>query len=275
APSLGRPDRRRRVAGQQGVHLLGHQVAAPGPGIHRRPRPAAGIAGPGRRRDHAPGARRGAAGPGAGGPRRADRGDRRAGGRAHAALGRRPSAVRGGSRRAGRPPGAGGGRPRRPGDRGLAAERGGRAGLRRHRARRRRTDRDAPGAPDRTGRWQHGRMTRLDYNALNDTIRYTMWSVFRVEPGRLGDDRTQAAGEATDFLKKLEDSGVVVRGVYDLAGLRADADYMVWWHAAEVEPLQAAYADLRRQTALGRASVPVWSQVAIHRPAEFNKSHVP
>jgi len=118
-------------------------------------------------------------------------------------------------------------------------------------------------------------MTRLDYNALNDTIRYTMWSVFRVEPGRLGDDRTQAAGEATDFLKKLEDSGVVVRGVYDLAGLRADADYMVWWHAAEVEPLQAAYADLRRQTALGRASVPVWSQVAIHRPAEFNKSHVP
>jgi chlorite dismutase len=117
--------------------------------------------------------------------------------------------------------------------------------------------------------------TRLDYNKLNDTIRYTMWSVFRVEPGKLGEDRTQAAGEAAEFLKKLEDSGVVVRGVYDLAGLRADADYMVWWHAAEIEPLQAAYADLRRQTALGRASIPVWSQVAIHRPAEFNKSHVP
>jgi chlorite dismutase len=117
--------------------------------------------------------------------------------------------------------------------------------------------------------------SRLDYNALNDTIRYTMWSVFRVEPGKLGEDRTQAAGEAAEFLKKLEDSGVVVRGVYDLAGLRADADYMVWWHAADIEPLQAAYADLRRQTALGRASVPVWSQVAIHRPAEFNKSHIP
>ncbi|MBO0877339.1 MAG: chlorite dismutase family protein, partial [Pseudonocardia sp.] len=26
---------------------------------------------------------------------------------------------------------------------------------------------------------------------------------------------------------------------------------------------------------LGRASAPVWSQVALHRPAEFNKSHVP
>ncbi|MBA2322738.1 MAG: chlorite dismutase family protein [Pseudonocardiales bacterium] len=117
--------------------------------------------------------------------------------------------------------------------------------------------------------------TRLDYNTLNDTIRYTMWSVFRVEPGRLGPDREGAAGEAAEFVKKLEDSDVVVRGVYDLAGLRADADYMVWWHAAEIEPLQAAYADLRRTTELGRASVPVWSQVALHRPAEFNKSHVP
>jgi chlorite dismutase len=50
---------------------------------------------------------------------------------------------------------------------------------------------------------------------------------------------------------------------------------MIWWHAAEVEALQAGYADLRRVTALGRASLPVWSAVALHRPAEFNKSHVP
>ena len=57
--------------------------------------------------------------------------------------------------------------------------------------------------------------------------------------------------------------------------MRADADYMIWWHAEDVEALQGAYADLRRTTALGRASVPVWSQVALHRPAEFNKSHVP
>jgi peroxiredoxin len=120
-----------------------------------------------------------------------------------------------------------------------------------------------------------GRMTRLDYAALNDTIRYTMWSVFRVEPGRLGEDRGAAASQAGEFLDALADKGVVVRGVYDLAGLRADADYLIWWHAADVEALQAAYADLRRTTALGRASVAVWSQVALHRPAEFNKSHVP
>ncbi|MFP5072863.1 hydrogen peroxide-dependent heme synthase [Pseudonocardia nantongensis] len=118
-------------------------------------------------------------------------------------------------------------------------------------------------------------MARVDVHAINDTIRYTMWSVFRVEPGRLGTDRAEAAREATEYLDSLANKDVVVRGVYDLTGVRHDADYMIWWHASEIESLQAAYSDLRRSTALGRSSVPVWSQTALHRPAEFNKSHVP
>ncbi|MGI5129667.1 hydrogen peroxide-dependent heme synthase [Pseudonocardia sp. CA-107938] len=118
-------------------------------------------------------------------------------------------------------------------------------------------------------------MARLDYAELNSTIRYTMWSVFRVRPGVLGDDRAGVAAETTAFLDALDGKGVTVRGVYDLTGLRADADFMIWWHADNVEALQAAYAELRRSTALGRASDAVWSQVALHRPAEFNKSHVP
>lgn len=59
------------------------------------------------------------------------------------------------------------------------------------------------------------------------------------------------------------------------AGLRADADFMIWWHAEKIEDLQAAYADFRRITELGQISNPVWSQAALHRPAEFNKSHIP
>ncbi|MEW2507369.1 hydrogen peroxide-dependent heme synthase [Amycolatopsis sp. CA-161197] len=117
-------------------------------------------------------------------------------------------------------------------------------------------------------------MARLNYNELNDTIRYTAWSVFRVEPGRLGEDRGTAGQETAEFLDGLADKGVVVRGVYDLSVLRADADYLVWWHAEEIEQVQAAYNGFRR-TPLGRASTPVWSQVALHRPAEFNKSHIP
>jgi hydrogen peroxide-dependent heme synthase len=117
-------------------------------------------------------------------------------------------------------------------------------------------------------------MARLNYAELNDTIRYTMWSVFRADQGRLGDDRGPAATEAQEYLDGLEGKGVTVRGVYDVAGLRHDADYLIWWHAESIEQLQAAYSGFRR-TAVGSASTPVWSQAALHRPAEFNKSHIP
>ena len=110
---------------------------------------------------------------------------------------------------------------------------------------------------------------------LNDTIRFTMWSVFRLRDV-LGDDADRAA-EATDleaFVEVLAEDDVVVRGIYDVSGLRADADVMVWWHAADSEQLQAAYNAFRR-TPFGRRLDPVWSQMALHRPAEFNKSHIP
>ncbi|MFC6287663.1 hydrogen peroxide-dependent heme synthase [Nocardioides sp. GCM10027113] len=109
---------------------------------------------------------------------------------------------------------------------------------------------------------------------LNDTIRYTMWSVFRLaEP--LGDtDRAAEADEVEKLLADLAEADVVVRGLYDVSGLRADADLMVWWHAADSEQLQQAYHRFRR-TAFGRRFEPVWSQMALHRPAEFNKSHIP
>ena len=49
---------------------------------------------------------------------------------------------------------------------------------------------------------------------------------------------------------------VTVRGFYDLSGMRADADLMVWWHAPTAEALQAAARSLRR-TAVGRSLQPV------------------
>lgn len=118
-------------------------------------------------------------------------------------------------------------------------------------------------------------MARLDYSALNSTLRYLMFSVYKVTPGVLGEDRAAAAKEAKVFFEGREDKGVAVRGVYDIAGMRADADFMVWTHAERIEDLQATYSDFRRTTALGKASFPVWSNTALHRPAEFNKSHVP
>jgi hydrogen peroxide-dependent heme synthase len=109
---------------------------------------------------------------------------------------------------------------------------------------------------------------------INEMVRYTMWSVFRVARP-LGDaPRDGVVSELDALLEQLAAKDVVVRGLYDVAGLRADADFMVWWHAESPDALQEAYSALRR-TALGRACEPVWSVMALHRPAEFNKSHVP
>lgn len=106
---------------------------------------------------------------------------------------------------------------------------------------------------------------------INEQQRYTMWSVFArteiVDPA-LADAALQQVAQAT------AGTDLVIRGFYDVAGLRADADLMVWWHATESETLQTAYHAFRA-TELGRTLEPVWSQLAGHRPAEFNKSHVP
>ena len=109
---------------------------------------------------------------------------------------------------------------------------------------------------------------------INASIRYTMWSVFRLRDV-LGDaDRTAEGAEVEKLFAELAEADTVVRGVYDVSGLRADADVMLWTHAATSEELQSAYHRFRR-TSFGARLDPVWSQMALHRPAEFNKSHVP
>ncbi len=118
-------------------------------------------------------------------------------------------------------------------------------------------------------------MARLDYKKLNSTLRYLMFSVFTVTPGQLGDDRDAVAADLETFLAKYEDTDVVVRGIYDVSGLRAEADFMIWTHAEHIEDLQGFYNEFRRTTLLGKASTTFWSNTALHRPAEFNKSHIP
>src|SRR5699024_2890451 len=113
----------------------------------------------------------------------------------------------------------------------------------------------------------------VDADRINREVRYAMYSVFRtVSP--LGADRETPAQEVEELLGTVAAEGTVVRGLYDVSGLRADADFMVWWHAETVEALQSAYQRLRR-TQLGAQLEPVWSNVAIHRPAEFNRAHIP
>jgi len=109
---------------------------------------------------------------------------------------------------------------------------------------------------------------------LNAEIRYVAYSVY-ASVEELGDaDRQAIAAEVREALAPLEAKGLVVRGTYDVSAFRADADLLVWWHAPTSELIQEAYAALRRSR-LGAALESVWSVMAIHRPSEFNKSHLP
>jgi chlorite dismutase len=109
---------------------------------------------------------------------------------------------------------------------------------------------------------------------LNKVIRYTAWSVFKaVKP--LGEgDRGALGAEVQALFDQLESKDVTIRGSYDISALRADADLMIWWHASSAEELQDAYSRFRR-TELGMHLEPVWSNMALHREAEFNSSHIP
>jgi chlorite dismutase len=109
---------------------------------------------------------------------------------------------------------------------------------------------------------------------LNRLIRYTTWSVFAVREQIADGNRPDLAAEVEGLFEELAGQDVTVRGTYDVSALRADADVMIWWHAPTAEAVQSAYNRFRR-TGLGRHLTPVWSVMALHRPAEFNKSHIP
>jgi len=100
---------------------------------------------------------------------------------------------------------------------------------------------------------------------------FAVWTVFR----RDASTTTSGTTEQIDSLvAHWADRGIVTRGFYDVSGLRADADVMVWLHADTAEALQQAIRELRR-TDLFRGLSVTWSSVGVHRDAEFNRSHVP
>ena len=132
----------------------------------------------------------------------------------------------------------------------------------------------APAVPAGAGSPAAGHVpTRVTARQINEQIRYTGWHVL-TRVADLDADAADATAELDALVAELATEDVVVRGFYDVSALRSDADLMVWWHAPTADALQSATRRLRR-TALGRATSPAWSAVGLHRPAEFNKGHVP
>ena len=108
---------------------------------------------------------------------------------------------------------------------------------------------------------------------LNDQMLYTMYAVFSVTTP-LPEDRTAIAADAQQFLDAALQKEVYTRGTYDVAGFKADAELLVWWTCPDVDVLQDTYNRFR-QSSLGRHLTPVWSSIGLHRPAEFNRNHIP
>lgn len=111
--------------------------------------------------------------------------------------------------------------------------------------------------------------SRVSARRINETLRYTCWAVFQRslrQPGNID--------ELTSALAQMQPADVVVRGLYDVSAMRADADLMVWLHGPTPESVQSAVRTLRRYGLADAASL-TWSAMGLHRPAEFNKGHVP
>ena len=115
--------------------------------------------------------------------------------------------------------------------------------------------------------------TNVDIDAINNGFHYGLTSVF--ETGApLPADEAERKALVEETLAAITPEGVELRGTYDLAGLRADADLLVWWLADDPLALQKAYRGLLASP-LGAYLIPVWSVMGQHTPAEFNTRHVP
>jgi chlorite dismutase len=102
---------------------------------------------------------------------------------------------------------------------------------------------------------------------------YTLWAVLR--RGRRTRKRAKASGEPlADAIRSVEQTGVTPRGLYDVSGLRADADLLIWLTGPTADGLQSSLRTLRRSAELEQL-LPTWNALGVHREAEFSRNHAP
>ena len=104
---------------------------------------------------------------------------------------------------------------------------------------------------------------------------YTLYAAYSADRGDRRVDpaeRAAAAAEAEAALTGVE--GVHLRGAYSLVGFRAEADLLLWLVADTPDQIQDAIVALQH-TAVGCSLTPWWTNLGVHREAEFNKGHVP
>lgn len=107
----------------------------------------------------------------------------------------------------------------------------------------------------------------------NQVVRYAVWAVY-ARSGAWVDDSGGLTDELREWQRALGGEEVVVRGMYDVSGLRPDSDLMLWLYGPSAESLQAALRRFRR-TRAGATLKLTWSAMGTHRRAEFSTDHLP
>ncbi|AMM19556.1 chlorite dismutase [Frondihabitans sp. PAMC 28766] len=110
--------------------------------------------------------------------------------------------------------------------------------------------------------------------AATETLGYTLWTVLRRDPARPSAFDPSHAAELDSIVDELTAFGVTVRGFYDVSGLKADSDIMIWLHGSVPEDIQSGYRKLLRSALLTNL-LPTWNAMGMHREAEFAKDHSP
>ena len=104
-----------------------------------------------------------------------------------------------------------------------------------------------------------------------DERHYALWAVLRRDPHPAppAAERPSVA-EAAATLPE----GAALRAVYDVSGLRADADLLLWLTGSDAAALQEGLRGLRRSAELAPL-LPSWNALGVHRDAEFSRDHAP
>ncbi|WP_454299602.1 hydrogen peroxide-dependent heme synthase [Salana multivorans] len=100
-----------------------------------------------------------------------------------------------------------------------------------------------------------------------ERLGYTLWATFR----RQG---FHNVGDLAEARRNVQALGVEIRGLYDVSGLRADADLMIWLTGDDAAALQTALRILRRVEPFASMSG-TWNALGVHREAEFARNHSP